>query len=515
MDLSFAIPQAVLRHVAFRHLLGDDDALLRLPVYAAVVSAAVLLVQTGVAFRSRGGSTGAPPAIGWGAILAWRVTRFVAAAAALGLSVAVGIDEGDTWQEVLLGTGPYLYATFLSFFTLDPRKYRQRLVRHANFVLFAASALYICRDVIPLATFTQEPLDRGAKMMAKIALVFFSGLVVPLFTPRLYTPVDPSNPQKELNPEQTASVFSFALYFFLDTIIFAAYREKEVPEDQLYVLCDTDGAEHLKQRSFKFLDVFSGARQRHPFFGLMRVYWREFATLFALVVVRCLANYTGPFAMNRLLLYIETRDQPESHIVRPWVWIALVAGGPLIGALAFQAYIFVNTRTLVWTESVVTQLVFAHSLRIRVKADSRDDEAATTEQQPVAGEAASESGSTSSEGDAESTTIQPSSASVRSSSSSSAAQKDGDQKTADKKAEEKGQSMVGKINNLVTTDLGNITDSRDFIDLFLYIPLQLVIGIYFLYVLLGWSVWVGVASIVLLAPLPGYNYTTYFSTHVV
>ncbi|KAF7290261.1 Multidrug resistance-associated ABC transporter protein [Mycena indigotica] len=541
MDLSFAIPQAVLRHVAFRHSLGDDDALLRLPVYAAAVSASVLLVQTGVAFRSRGGSTGATPAIGWGAILAWRVTRFVATAAALGLSVAVAIDEGDTWQEMLLGTGPYLYAAFLSFFTLDPRKYRQRLVCHANFVLLAASALYIYRDVMPLATFTQEPLDRGAKMVAKIALVFFSGLVVPLFTPRLYTPVDPSNPQKELNPEQTASVFSFALYFFLDTIIFAAYRQKEVPEDQLYALCDTDGAEHLKRRSFKFLDVFSGAKQRHPFFGLMRVYWREFAALFALVVVRCLANYTGPFAMNRLLLYIETRDQPDSHVVRPWVWIALVAGGPLIGALAFQAYIFVNTRTLVWTESVVTQLVFAHSLRIRVKADSRDDEdaqAAATDQQPVAA-AVSESGSTSAaEGDAESTTIQPSSASVRSSSSSSAAQKDGNQKTAkqaDKKAEEKGQSMVGKINNLVTTDLcvilplvqrlthalqrqhqwvflsllrdtlsWCIADSRDFIDLFLYIPLQLVIGIYFLYVLLGWSVWVGVASIVLLAPLPGY-----------
>jgi hypothetical protein len=42
-------------------------------------------------------------------------------------------------------------------------------------------------------------------------------------------------------------------------------------------------------------------------------------------------------------------------------------------------------------------------------------------------------------------------------------------------------------------------DSRDFM---VFIPLQLILGIWFLYVLLGWSVWVGVGSIVVFAPLP-------------
>jgi membrane protein implicated in regulation of membrane protease activity len=48
-------------------------------------------------------------------------------------------------------------------------------------------------------------------------------------------------------------------------------------------------------------------------------------------------------------------------------------------------------------------------------------------------------------------------------------------------------------------------DSRDFLFLVVFIPLQLILGIWFLYVLLGWSVWVGVGSIVVLAPLPGYS----------
>lgn len=53
------------------------------------------------------------------------------------------------------------------------------------------------------------------------------------------------------NPEQTASIFSFAFYFFLDHLIFLAYRQSKVEEDQLYPLCDTDTSVHLKKRSFK------------------------------------------------------------------------------------------------------------------------------------------------------------------------------------------------------------------------------------------------------------------------
>lgn len=47
-------------------------------------------------------------------------------------------------------------------------------------------------------------------------------------------------------------------------------------------------------------------------------------------------------------------------------------------------------------------------------------------------------------------------------------------------------NLVGKLNNLVSTDLSNITDARDFIFLLIYVPLQVVLGITFLYVILGW-----------------------------
>jgi hypothetical protein len=54
-----------------------------------------------------------------------------------------------------------------------------------------------------------------------------------------------------INPEQTASIFSFAFFFFLDRIIFLAYRESQLPEEELYPLCDSDASAHLKTTSFK------------------------------------------------------------------------------------------------------------------------------------------------------------------------------------------------------------------------------------------------------------------------
>ncbi|KAF8139182.1 P-loop containing nucleoside triphosphate hydrolase protein [Mycena galopus ATCC 62051] len=392
------------------------------------------------------------------------------------------------------------------------------LHQHVNCVLFLVFCVYFYRDLVPLATFAGVPADLGEdwRLWAKIGLLFITAVIVPLFTPRQYIPVDPSNPQAILNPEQTASIFSFAFFFFLDHIIFLAYRQSQLQEEELYSLCDTDTAAHLKQRSFTYLDNFSGSKsRRHIFFGLMRVFHREFTILAGILVLRVLTNYSGPYAMNRLLQYIEMRDQDAPVIVRPWVWIGLIFIGPIIGSLAFQTYIFINTRTLVRVEAIITQLVFAHSLRIRMKAETTeaedaDGDAPAVESPSSAARTGSDTESTetvtpenveNSEGD--STTVQASSSSIKSTASKQPVKtaKEEVKKQEDKKS---GGSLVGKINNLVTVDLGNIVDSRDFLVLVIYIPLQLGIGIWFLHLLLGWAVWVGVGSIVLLAPVPGY-----------
>ena len=58
---------------------------------------------------------------------------------------------------------------------------------------------------------------------------------------------------------------------------------------------------------------------------------------------------------------------------------------------------------------------------------------------------------------------------------------------ADEKPSDKADSnLVGKINNLVSTDLENIVEARDFFLLVFYVPVQMALCIVFLYMILGW-----------------------------
>ncbi|KAJ7625289.1 P-loop containing nucleoside triphosphate hydrolase protein [Mycena polygramma] len=532
------VPQAVMALVNVH--LPDID-LLFVPAYATAVSASILILHRALALKpvnallARVGISddkAPPPGIGKGAILWFRVARLLGCMGLLALSTLLPVapEYGGMRREGSILSVPYLYASILAFLSVNSQKSRHRIVSHVNCVLFLAFCVYVYRDLLPLATFRGTPADiaEGRRLWAKIVLLFITAVAIPLLTPRQYVPVDPSNPMTVLNPEQTASMFSFAFYFFLDHIIFLAYRESQLQEDELYPLCDTDASAHLKKRSFKYLDSFSGSKSsRHIFFGLMRVFYREFMMLAGLLVLRVATNYSGPFAMNRLLQYIESLDQGSEQIVRPWVWIALIFLGPIIGTILFQIYIFINTRTLVRTEAIITQLVFAHrqvetdvlaskltvhSLRIRMKAETaatKGTDSPTLEAASTGSDVDStdetvtpENGESSSRTEGDSPTLQTSSSSIKSTASKQPSKPVKEE--AKPEAKKTDGSLVGKINNLVTTDLGNITDSRDFLVLLIYIPLQLAVGIWFLYVLLGWSVWVGVASIIVLAPVPGY-----------
>ena len=64
---------------------------------------------------------------------------------------------------------------------------------HLGFILFATFAVYFYRDIWPLCTFTLTPADinEGPFVWARIAVLTVAAIVVPLFVPRQYVPVDP------------------------------------------------------------------------------------------------------------------------------------------------------------------------------------------------------------------------------------------------------------------------------------------------------------------------------------
>lgn len=53
------------------------------------------------------------------------------------------------------------------------------------------------------------------------------------------------------NPEQTASVFSLAVYTFMNPIVLEAYRVPHLSHEKLPPLCDRDGSERLTTNALR------------------------------------------------------------------------------------------------------------------------------------------------------------------------------------------------------------------------------------------------------------------------
>ncbi|KDR82358.1 hypothetical protein GALMADRAFT_237629 [Galerina marginata CBS 339.88] len=440
-------------------------------------------------------------------------------------------SKADLWDlttlrdcpEIMM-TGTYCYTTILAFITLLSKGWSTSVTRYNNAILLSGLAVYTYRDIWPLATYTQSPVDEaeGNILFMKIAVLVITALAIPLFIPRRYTPIDPKNPMPVPNAEQTASLFSLITYTFLDSTIFLGYKVPHLGVDQLPPLADYDAAKYRTDKAFPHIDPFSGARRRGLFFGLMRVYRKEYIIMALTISGYAVGGFAAPIGINRLLNYMETgRDQAQIH---PWFWILWLFFGPMLQSLSAHWYLFTATKTLVLAEGLITQLVFEHSLRIRMKTETSN--ASTAQETPLetpqsngklSDSASSDSGSTTVDETAEhgprneiasdqsqTVTIVPSrDASIESSRTD--AKKSSTTSETGKPASPKTPSsdnITGKINNLVTTDVNNIVEARDFLMIILYVPLQITFCLIFLYRILGWSAFVGVAVMTILLPVP-------------
>ncbi|KZV64708.1 P-loop containing nucleoside triphosphate hydrolase protein [Peniophora sp. CONT] len=504
--------QVVLSSVASAAFTFDYDAPVPLwrdarlaPAYVAAVSAVLGLVfavagtiKRAGAKRERAQAAGIRGFVrehGDVVIYLFKVARAVSTFAVLALYVVDLVRERSLLNLLLSIT--YLYASGLALLTVAVKAPLARIAApHLILILLASFAVYAYRDLWPLMTYVLSPADRqeGALLWVKLALVTYAGVLIPLTIPRAYVPLDPENPSLEPNPEQTASILSLITFTFLDKHIFMAYRLPHLSFDLLPAIADYDRTAHLVKRSFKHLDAFSGAPKSHMFWALMRVFFWEYITLSFIMVLRAFVMFFAPVGINRLLEYIETGG--EGATVRPWVWISMMFFGPAVSTILMQLYTWITTASLVRVEGMITQLIFEHALRIRMKAEipastpapsaapTPDTASLADETDTVVGEDASHAG------DASSTT----------------AVTEGSAKTlkAAETDKDKGGNLVGKINNLVAVDLENIVDGRDLALLFIFTPASIAASVYFLYLVLGWSAFVGVAVMIACLPLPGW-----------
>ncbi|CAA7266127.1 unnamed protein product [Cyclocybe aegerita] len=180
----------------------------------------------------------------------------------------------------------------------------------------------------------------------------------------------------------------------------------------------------------------------HIFFVLVRSWWTDLLQLALLLIVHAGLSYVTPLGIERVLSYIE--KGPQEDTFRLWFWIAVLLVGPVVASLILQWYIYVATRMVTQIEAALTQLVYKHALKMRAGA------------------------------------------------------------TANSGADEETTKQSLNINSILTTDLFNIREARDFLNLGVYIPLHIGLVIVFLYGVLGFSAFVGLAVILAILPMPGY-----------
>ncbi|KAF9516655.1 hypothetical protein BS47DRAFT_1371638 [Hydnum rufescens UP504] len=411
----------------------------------------------------------------------------------------------EEWIEVAM-CAFYMYASLLAFLTLTTRpRIRGHIGTHLSVLLFAVFCMYGYRDLWPLATFTLDPVDAAGGWLtwSRITLLGLAS-ILPLVTPRIYVPIDPLNPNDPL-PEQTASPLSFMTFAFMDPTVKTAYKYPHLPYDRLPPLADYDRSTYLKAKSFPKLDPMLLQKPRYLLFGLLSHFRNEYLWLAFMITLRAIIPFASPIAVNCLLRpvpYIETGG--EKAVVRPWFWAIVLFLAPTMSSVVMQLYIFVA--------GILTQLIFEHSLRIRMKEDT-PPKAAKPDTAPSSTPASPrprgtnlpsvEDSSDASQPVSEPTDTEGTTA-VSLDESATKDRAEQDSPTLDAKDKEsKSSNLVGKINNLISTDLENITEGRDFFFIFLFAPINIILCSVFLYVLLDWSGIVGILVMVLAFPIPG------------
>ena len=81
----------------------------------------------------------------------------------------------------------------MAIISVTVKEWSVSTTRYNILVLLSVFGVYIYRDIWPLATFTKKPRDlhEGYILWIKLSIITLTAVIIPLFIPRQYVPVDP------------------------------------------------------------------------------------------------------------------------------------------------------------------------------------------------------------------------------------------------------------------------------------------------------------------------------------
>ncbi|SCV74803.1 BQ2448_7832 [Microbotryum intermedium] len=320
-----------------------------------------------------------------------------------------------------------------------------------------------------------------------------TAIVAALFLIVLSTPPDwsPVLPKASPHPAQVASPLSRLFFTFLELRMIRYYlgssrrsTSTSASEDFLKfvpVLPDVLHTQHVlhhfrwrgdeprasandEERADQSSATIGGVR---AFMWTFRI---EFIKILCFATVWVLALFVSPLSMNLLLRYVQGQDTTK---VSPYLFVFGIFGAPIVASTAYQGATYRLSEIGLRLRGLLGHALFEKLLRVKAggggsKEDGEDADDGGEEDEEVTEDGASTD-----------------SASPPASSGSKSG----------------GSEAVGRVNNLVGTDIDVITSSlTTSLQLFGVFP-KLVVSLLFLYFLLGWSTFVALASIIAFAPM--------------
>ncbi|EIN13023.1 P-loop containing nucleoside triphosphate hydrolase protein [Punctularia strigosozonata HHB-11173 SS5] len=309
--------------------------------------------------------------------------------------------------------------------------------------------IYGCATLYPLVLIDES--SPPALALLRLALLALTGVLIPFALPWGLFAIDASQPE-HVHPEDDISMWSYATFSYVDRLVHYASGHRHLSVDVMHPLLERDDVDYLVAKNMMKIDPALRNKKRHLLWSVFTTFKWDWLVVTLFMLGELVTTFIAPVSVRGLLHYLETGG--ESAILRPWVWVALIGTGPLLGAISSEWYAM-NAGTLsIRVEAIVTQLLLEHTLRIRM--------------QPK-------------------TTIPT---------------QNGANSPSPWQAKSSNDPLQGRISNLITSDLkqmGNGKEVMRIVEGFL----QVSISVALLYNMLGWAALAGTAVCLLCLPIPG------------
>lgn len=361
------------------------------------------------------------------------------------------------------------YAYILGFIRLAAPatgSWRARLLHHTNSIYVTLFLVSLFKDIGP-TVFVTTHVEPSALILAKVAsvtaIVFISAITPrPHQAPPISFETAHRSKLEGASPEETCSYFSYYVsYGWLTSRILRGCRRRLSMDDML-PLPHYDEPLRWRSRIIEARKKFSTT--------LWTLAWTLSPNILGMICFAALtsvAEFIAPLALYKLLQYLQ---DPHNSRIRPMVWVILLFVGPMFRSIAYQQYIFTSTRLIVRTKLSLIQELYDKALssldQNRPDDGFQNDETKTQ--------------------------------------LSGGASPTGDLQLALDPEKRTAKSTEGHISNLMAYDVDAIVASRDFILVCVAFPIEIGIAMTFIYNLLGYSSFFGLAFMILSFPIVGF-----------